>query len=432
MEQSLKRVLTKDCTQYENKVVTVKGWVKKIRQLGNIGFLLLRDRSGVLQCVLEKEWTKIKIETESVVEVTGEIVPSDKTEQGMELIVSNINILSAAASLPFEINKKSVNIGLDQLLNERVLSMRHERINSIFKIKSLFVRGFSEYLISEGFTQIFTPKIVSQGTEGGANVFTLDYFERKAYLAQSPQFYKQLMVGSGFERVFEVGAVYRAEEHNSSRHLNEYISLDVEVGFIESVQDVMELEQNLLKFIFSFVKSEAYRELAYFQTDIPKIDHIPKMTLYEAQDILLNVYKVESPEGDLNTEGEKRIGHYVKEKFGSDFVFIIHYPKETRPMYSMPSEIEPTLTESYDLLYKGSEITSGGQRIHNQEMLIQSFEQKGLNPQDFQSYIDAFAYGFPPHGGFAIGLERIIYKFLNLGNVREASAFPRDRDRLIP
>ena len=241
-----------------------------------------------------------------------------------------------------------------------------------------------------------------------------------------------MMVGAGFERVFEIAPVYRAEEHNSSRHLNEYTSLDVEMGFIENVEEVMEMEKQVLQYTFDYVKEHCQKQLDILKVEIPVINDIPQMTLAEAQQLLKKKYQKDSPEGDLNTEGEKCIGNYIKEKYGSDFVFITNYPRTTRPMYTMPNKENPVLTDSFDLLYKGSEITSGGQRIHRQAELIASFKEKGLNPDEFKAYIDSFAYAIPPHGGFGIGLERIIMKFLNLGNIREASAFPRDCDRIIP
>ena len=241
-----------------------------------------------------------------------------------------------------------------------------------------------------------------------------------------------MMVAGGLERVFEVAPVYRAEHHNSSRHLNEYISLDVELAFIEDFYEVMQLETDVLRYMFEKVKQNCVKELQLLQIEIPVITDIPKLTVTEAQTILQKEYRKESPIGDLDSEGEKLLGKYVKETYNSDFVFITHYPKETRPMYTMPNQENPSVTDSFDLLYKGLEITSGAQRIHNYAMLVRSFEEKGLHVTNFQSYIDTFRYGCPPHGGFAIGLERLVYKFLNLSNVREASAFPRDCTRLVP
>lgn len=432
MDSIMKRSLTKECTKQSGKVVLLQGWVKKIRHLGNVSFLLLRDRTGVIQCVLENELAGYKVDVESIVHVIGEIVETSKTELGVEVLAHEVKVINGAEPLPFEINKKKLQVGLDQLLNERVLSLRHERTAAIFKVKSTLVQSFSEVLIENDFTRIFTPKIVSQGAEGGANVFKLPYFQREAYLAQSPQFYKQMMVAGGLERVFEIAPVYRAEHHNSSRHLNEYISLDVELGFIHDFYEVMQLETDVLRYMFQQVAKKCEKELQLLQIEVPVITEIPKITLLEAQEILKSKYRKESPVEDLDTEGEKLLGKYVKEIYNSEFVFITHYPKEARPMYTMPNKENPSITDSFDLLYKGSEITSGAQRIHNHEMLLASFKEKGLHPEKFQSYLNTFRYGCPPHGGFGIGLERVVYKLLELTNVREASAFPRDCTRLIP
>ncbi|EOP09708.1 MULTISPECIES: aspartate--tRNA(Asn) ligase [Bacillus] len=432
MNSIMKRSLTKECTEQSGKVVLLQGWVKKIRHLGNVSFLLLRDRTGVIQCVLENELAGYKVDVESVVQVVGEIVETSKTELGVEVLAQEVKILNGAEQLPFEINKKKLQVGLDQLLNERVLSLRHERTAAIFKVKSTLVQSFSEFLIGNDFTRIFTPKIVSQGAEGGANVFKLPYFQKEAYLAQSPQFYKQMMVAGGLERVFEVAPVYRAEHHNSSRHLNEYISLDVELGFIRDFHEVMQLETDVLRYMFQQVAKNCEKELQLLQIEVPDITEIPKITLLEAQEILKSKYRKESPIGDLDTEGEKLLGKYVKETYNSEFVFITHYPKEARPMYTMPNNENSAITDSFDLLYKGLEITSGAQRIHHYDMLLASFKEKGLHPDTFQSYLNTFRYGCPPHGGFGIGLERVVYKLLELTNVREASAFPRDCTRLIP
>lgn len=430
MHTNLKRTLANECMKKVGETVKVQGWVKKVRHLGNISFLVLRERTGELQCVLEGELAGVIIETESVIEAIGEVVLTNKTGLGIELLLKSVKVINKNSLLPFEVNKKEVNIGLENLLNHRVLSLRHEKIASIFKIKSTLEEAFREYLMNMGFIRIFTPKIVSQGAEGGANVFKLNYFGKEAFLAQSPQFYKQMMVTSGLERVFEIGPVFRAEEHNSSRHLNEYTSLDLEMAFIEDYKELMELETQVIKFMFEKVKEKNENELKLLKIEVPTITDIPKLTLYEAREILKKRYKKEMPEGDLNTEGEKLIANYIKETTGSEFVFITEYPKENRPMYTMPAE--NGLTKSFDLLFKGLEITSGGERIHEYEMLVASFREQGLNEENFQNYLNTFKYGVPPHGGFAIGLERLTAKLLGLTNVREASAFPRDINRLTP
>lgn len=430
MHTNLKRTLANECMKKVGETVKVQGWVKKVRHLGNISFLVIRERTGELQCVLEGELAGVIIETESVIEAIGEVVSTNKTGLGIELLLKSVKVINKNSLLPFEVNKKEVNTGLENLLNHRVLSLRHEKIASIFKIKSTLEEAFREYLTNMGFIRIFTPKIVSQGAEGGANVFKLNYFGKEAFLAQSPQFYKQMMVASGLERVFEMGPVFRAEEHNSSRHLNEYISLDLEMAFIEDYEELMVLETEVIKFMFEKVKEKNENELKLLKIEVPTITDIPKLTLYEARELLKKCYKKEMPEGDLNTEGEKLIANYIKETTGSEFVFITEYPKENRPMYTMPAE--NGLTKSFDLLFKGLEITSGGERIHEYEMLVASFREQGLNEENFQNYLNTFKYGVPPHGGFAIGLERLTAKLLGLTNVREASAFPRDINRLTP
>ncbi|KOP83875.1 aspartyl-tRNA synthetase [Bacillus sp. FJAT-21945] len=430
MYTNLKRTLAKECVKKVGETVKVQGWVKKVRHLGNISFLVIRDRTGEIQCVLEGELAGFIVETESVIEAIGEVVSTNQTSLGVELLSKSVKVMNKNSLLPFEVNKKELKAGLENLLNHRVLSLRHEKIASIFKIKATLEEAFREYLTDLGFIRIFTPKIVSQGAEGGANVFTFNYFGKEAFLAQSPQFYKQMMVASGLERVFEIGAVYRAEEHNSSRHLNEYISLDVEMGFIEGFEELMELETEVLKYMFEKVKEKNENELNLLKIEVPIITEIPKLTVHDVSEILKKHYKKEMPEGDLNSEGEKLIAKYIKETTGSEFVFITEYPKENRPMYTMPSE--NGLTKSFDLLFKGLEITSGGERIHEYEMLVASFREKGLNEENFENYLNTFKYGVPPHGGFAIGLERLTARLLGLMNVREASAFPRDMNRLTP
>jgi len=242
-----------------------------------------------------------------------------------------------------------------------------------------------------------------------------------------------MLVGAGYERVFEVGPVYRAEEHNTTRHLNEYISLDLEMGFIESEQDVMQLEARLLKYMFEHLERACPKELVMYQAKVPRVsDEIPQLKLAEAQKILKQKFNKTTTDGDLDPEAERLLCKYAEEELGSELIFVTHYPLEKRPMYAMPDEEDPRLTNSFDLLYKGLEITTGGQRIHQYERLIESIRCWGLNPKDFEFYLEIFKYGMPPHGGFAIGAERLTMQLLGLSNVREASFFPRDRTRLMP
>ena len=428
----MKRILVKNIPNFIEKEIKIEGWLYRVRGLKSITFLLIRDRSGLVQCVIENNNIDLSsLKLESVVSIVGIVKKSNNSLNPFEILVESFEIISEAHELPIELNKKELDVNLDTILNNRAISIRHEKVNSIFKIQNIIVQSFREFLINKGFTEIFTPKIVAEGAEGGTEVFKVEYFEKTAYLAQSPQFYKQMMVGAGFERVFEVAHVYRAEQHNTSRHLNEYISMDLEIGFINNEFDIMNLEEDLIKFILKAIEVKGKEYLKILNVNIPKIDvSIPKIELNEAIEILKKVYGKGDLEGDLDPEGEKLICKYAKEKYGCDFIFLTNYPKRKRPMYTMPFEEQGT--RSFDLLFKGVEITTGGQRINDYNMLIKSIENKGLNPKDYESYTDIFRYGMPKHGGLAIGLERITTQLLNLENVREASLIPRDRTRITP
>lgn len=429
----MERIMINKLNEYINKSVNIKGWIHRVRKLKSITFLILRDRTGLVQCVLENNLIDVNsLKLESVVSINGVIRESKNNLNPFEISVESINIInSCKEELPIEINQNNLEVNLDTMLNNRVLSLRHEKINSIFKIQNLIVEGFKEFLRKEDFTEIFTPKLVAQGAEGGSDVFEVKYFENKAYLAQSPQFYKQMMVGAGFERVFEVGHVYRAEQHDTNRHLNEYISMDLEMGFIENEEELMDLEENLLKYILNKVAKEGEKYLKLINANIPNIKgKIPRMKLSEAINILEKNYNKKGLDWDLDPEGEKLICKYAKENLGCEFIFLTHYPRKKRPMYTMPcGEHE---THSFDLLFRGIEITTGGQRIHDYDMLIKNMEYKNLNPNNYESYTETFKYGMPAHGGLAIGLERITAKLLDLENIREATLITRDRHRLLP
>ncbi|MCB2358072.1 aspartate--tRNA(Asn) ligase [Clostridium estertheticum] len=429
----MKRFMINEIGNLIGEKIQIKGWVYRVRKLKAITFIIMRDRTGFVQCIAENKAIDMStIKLESVISIVGEVKEDKNTLNPYEIVIEEFEIInSVTEELPIEINKATLDINLDTMLDNRVLSLRHEKINSIFKIQNLIVQGFREFLSKEGFTEIFTPKIVAEGAEGGTEVFELKYFENKAYLAQSPQFYKQMMVGAGFERVFEVAHVYRAEEHNTSRHLNEYISMDCEMGFIEDEKDIMDLEENLIIFIINKISQEGEKYLKILNVDLPKLNtKIPRIKFSEALEILSTEYNKLDLDGDLDPDAEKLICKYSKEKLGCDFIFLTHYPRKKRPMYTMP--LGETETHSFDLLFRGVEITTGGQRIHDYNMLIENIKYKGLTPQVYHNYTSAFKYGMPPHGGLAIGLERITAQLLGLENVREASLFPRDRTRLAP
>lgn len=428
----MKRKLVNELENLIGENVVIEGWVHKIRKLKNITFIVLRDRTGLVQCVVENNVIELyEIKNESIIRVIGTVKKSNNKLNSFEVLGEKIEVINLVnEELPIEINKEELNINLDTMLNNRVLSLRHKKVNSIFKVQNSIVNGFREFLNKEDFTEINTPKIVFEGAEGGTEVFKVDYFENKAFLAQSPQFYKQMMVGAGFERVFEVGHAYRAEEHNTNRHLNEYISMDLEVGFIENEEEIMEIEENLLKYILNKVKSECEEELELLNVELPVIKEIPRIDFNEVLNLMKTKYNKTDLENDLDPESEKLICKYVEEKYESEFIFITNYPRSKRPMYTMPLGEEGT--HSFDLLFRGIEITTGGQRIHDYNMLVNNLIYKGVDPKDYESYLEAFKYGMPRHGGLAIGLERITAKILGLDNVREATLITRDRTRLIP
>lgn len=429
----MKRRLVSELNSCINNKVNIQGWIYKVRKLKSISFVILRDRSGLVQCIVDNSKIDISnIRLESVVSITGEVKESNNKLNFFEIVVEEIEVINNSINeLPIEINKESLECNLDTMLNNRVLSLRHPKVNAIFKVQNEIVNGFREFLNSEGFTEIRTPKIVKEGAEGGADLFEVKYFESKAYLATSPQFYKQMMVAAGFERVYEIGHAYRAEEHNTNRHLNEYVSMDLEMGFINDEKDIMNLEEQMLKYILNKLNINCKEYFELLEVSIPEIkESIPRVDFNEALNILKKEYNKSDLEGDLDPEGEKLIYKYIKEKYNSEFVFLTNYPRKKRPMYTMP--LGEKGTHSFDLLFKGIEITTGGQRIHEYEKLIENIKFKGFNSQEYDSYLDVFKYGMPKHGGLAIGLERITAKLLDLENVREATLFTRDRKRLIP
>ena len=421
---------------YVGKTVKMNGAVHNIRDMGEFAFVILRKAEGLVQCVYEEGKTEFDLKNlkeESAVEVTGVVALEERAPQGFELRLTGIRALSEPAeTMPIAINKWKMNTSLETRLSLRPVSLRNVRERAKFKIQEGIVRGFREFLSSQGFTEVHTPKIVSRGAEGGANVFKLNYFNKKAELGQSPQFYKQMMVGV-FDRVFEVAPVFRAEKHNTTRHLNEYIGLDFEMGYIDSFEDVMAMETGFLKYTMELLKSEYKKELDMLGIDLPSISQIPHVRFAEAKQLVSEKYnrKIRNP-FDLEPEEEVLIGRYFKEEYDSDFVFVTHYPSKKRPFYAMDDPEDTSVTLSFDLLYKGLEITTGGQRIHDYQMILEKMEKRGMDPEDIKDYLMIFKYGMPPHGGLGIGLERLTMRLLDEQNVRETSLFPRDVTRLEP
>lgn len=430
----MERVLCSSLQAHVGEEIILRGWVHRIRSMGKVRFILLRDRSGISQVFCGGLLAKDPdLAPESAVEVRGKVAPAPQTDLRCEVQAQEIRTLSSKPDvLPFEVNLPAVETGLENMLDHRVLSLRNPRTRAAFIVQSEILEGFRHFLRGEGFTEVQTPKIVATGTEGGAELFPVKYFDKAAFLAQSPQFYKQMLVGSGFEGVFEVGHVFRAERHNTSRHLNEFVSLDLEMGFIDGLEDLLRLEERLLGHILEHLATVCDRELDLLHACLPKIGSIPRLRISEIAEILWREYGKELPDGSLDTEGERLIGEYAEAKLGSQFVFATHYPATARPMYSLPDPKDPSVTHTFDLLWKGMEMNSGGMRISDHGQLTANMLKFGLDPKAFESYLEVFRYGMPTHGGFAIGLERLTVRALGLENIREASLFPRDRDRLIP
>jgi len=421
---------------FAEKEVRMEGTVHTVRDMGEVAFVIIRRAEGLFQCVYESGKMNVplaEIREECSVRVRGTVHPEERAPHGFEIRLSEIKIISSPAEpLPIPIGKQKMTASLETRLSLRPISLRNLRERARFKIQEGLVRGFREYLTSQGFTEIHTPKIVSRGAEGGANVFRLEYFGKHAELAQSPQFYKQMMVGV-FDRVFETGPVFRAEKHNTTRHLNEYTGLDFEMGFIDSFEEIMEMETGFLQYAMELLKKNYAAELSMLDVTVPDVTKIPRVRFDDAKVMVSEKYnrRIRNPY-DLEPEEEVLIGRYFKEECGSDFVFVTHYPSKKRPVYAMDDPSDEKFTLSFDLLFKGVEITTGGQRIHDYHMFLEKMKKRGMSPEGMDDYLSIFKYGMPPHGGLGIGLERLTMKLLDEQNVRETALFPRDVTRLEP
>ncbi|MCI8517181.1 MAG: aspartate--tRNA(Asn) ligase [Hungatella sp.] len=421
---------------YVGRSVTLNGAVHNIRHMGEVAFVILRKADGLVQCVYEKGKADLDIKElkeESAVEVTGTVAREERAPHGFEIRLEAVKVLSAPEEvLPIAVSKYKMHTSLEARLALRPVSLRNVGERAKFKIQEGIVRGFRDFLHSQGFTEIHTPKIVSRGAEGGSNVFRLDYFNKKAELGQSPQFYKQTMVGV-YDRVFEVAPVFRAEKHNTTRHLNEYVGLDFEMGYIDGFEDVMAMETGFLQYTMELLAREYRKELEILEVKLPDVGRIPAVRFDRAKELAAERYdrRIKNPY-DLEPEEEILIGRYFKEEYDSDFVFVTHYPSRKRPFYAMDDPADSKFTLSFDLLFRGMEVTTGGQRIHDYRELLAKMERRNMDPDDISSYLMIFKYGMPPHGGLGIGLERLTMRLLDESNVREASLFPRDVTRLVP
>ena len=420
----------------EGTTIILEGAVHSIRDMGEIAFVILRKREGLIQTVWEEGKTDMElseIREGDYIHVTGQIKDEERAPHGKEVRLSTIRHLShVSCPLPLPIDKWKLNTSLEAKLDRRSLSLRNIRERARFRIQEGIVRGFRDFLYEQGFTEIHTPKIGAKSAEGGANMFRLSYFHRPAVLQQSPQLYKQMMVGV-FDRVFETGPVFRAEKHNTRRHLNEYTSLDFEMGYIHSFLDICAMETGFLQYTMNLLEKEYSKELKLLNITLPDVEKIPHVRFDEAKRLVSEKYnrKIRNP-FDLEPEEEELIGKYFKEEYNADFVFVTHYPSKKRPFYAMDDPEDTRYTLSFDLLYHGLEITTGGQRIHDLSMLEEKIQEKGMTEEGLEQYLDAFRFGMPPHGGLGIGLERLTMQLLGEDNVREACLFPRDRSRLEP
>ena len=419
-----------------NQEAVVEGAVHSIRNMGDVAFVILRRREGLFQTVFENEQVNVSIhelKEAMTVRVRGILCEEERAPHGRELRIRHIDVLSCPAEpLPLAIDKWKMNTSLEAKLNYRSLSLRNIQERSKFKIQEALVRAFRDFLYGQGFTEIHTPKIGARGAEGGANMFKLSYFHKPAVLAQSPQFYKQMMVGV-FDRVFETGPVFRAEKHNTKRHLNEYTSLDFEMGYIDSFEEIMAMETGFLQYAMEVLKKDYAKELEILKVELPDVSRIPAVRFDKAKELVAGKYnrKIRNP-FDLEPEEEALIGQYFKEEYNADFVFVTHYPSKKRPFYAMDDPEDTRYTLSFDLLFHGLEITTGGQRIHDYDALRQKIADRAMEEEGMEQYLDTFKHGMPPHGGLGIGLERLTMQLLGEDNVRETCLFPRDLNRLEP
>jgi nondiscriminating aspartyl-tRNA synthetase len=435
----LKRIRTIEASAHTGERVRVEGWLHSLRQLGGVSFLVIRDGWGTLQVVAEtaSELTPLQDHeagVESVIAVEGLVVPMPQAPGGIELHDLRIEVITPVTEAPpVPLNKPRLAAHITTLLDHAVVTNRHPSRRAILRLGAGAMASFRATLTARDFTEIQTPKIVASATESGANVFKLDYFGRPAYLAQSPQFYKQIMVGV-FERVFEVGPVFRAEPHDTTRHINEYVSLDAEFGFIENHFTVMALLREVIAGMLKEFRERYTPEIDLLRVQLPDVlAEIPYIHFAEAQELIFRLHEVDvRGEPDLSPQDERWLGEWAQQEFGSDFLFVTGYPMVKRPFYTHPDPRRPAYSNSFDLLFRGTELVTGGQRLHRYADYLAALEKANLPLEPFESYLEAFRYGMPAHGGFAIGLERLLMQLTGVPNIRLATTFPRDLARLTP
>jgi nondiscriminating aspartyl-tRNA synthetase len=430
-----RRVLTADLPNHTGDEVRIEGWVQAVRKFGAVNFLVLRDRSGVAQVILEPgQLERLDgLQVETVVGVTGRVAEEERAMNGVEVRDAELEVITPVTEvLPFEINKRVLKPSLDVFLNHAPVGLRFPRKQATFRLYADLLAGYREYLQAREFVEIHTPKLSGSATEGGANLFSLDYFGKPAYLTQSPQLYKQIMVGV-FERVFEVGPAFRAEEHYTARHLNEYNSLDAEMGFIESVNDVLDVLIGVIEHMVVSMAERHPKDVQLLEMKMPAFGDVPRITFREAQQIILDRFGEDRfHEPDFSPQDERWVSEWALAEHGSDFCFVTHFPTAKRAFYTMPDPAAPEYSFGFDLLFRGQELVSGAQRVHRYEQLVEIMEGRGMSIEPFEGYLEAFKYGLPPHGGFAIGSERLLMRLVGAENIRETTLFPRDVNRLLP
>ncbi|HOJ97363.1 MAG TPA: aspartate--tRNA(Asn) ligase [Methanospirillum sp.] len=414
----------------------VVGWAHEIRDLGGLAFLLIRDRTGIIQVTIPKKKvapeiaeTIRAISRESVVRVSGTVKPEGKAPGGRELIPDAIEIVSLSASpLPLDVAEK-VPAELDTRLDNRFLDARRPRVSAIFKIRNAVQHAARTFFFDNGFIEINTSKIVAAATEGGTELFPIAYFEKEAFLNQSPQLYKQMMMAAGFEKVYEIGPIFRAEEHNTTKHLNEATSIDIEVSFTDHL-GVMQILEDLIRNIYQFVDntcSDAIADMGLDSFAVPE-KGFPRLPYSEAIEIAAAKSEEDIVYGDdIGTAAERAIGEEMGQMY-----FIVDWPTSIRPYYAMPYENDPEICKAFDMMHPRMELSSGAQRVHQHDLLVEQIAKKGLNPENFEFYLNPFRFGMPPHAGWGLGAERLVTTMLGLSNVREAVLFPRDRHRVVP
>lgn len=430
----MERTRTNEVPQHVGEKVLLRGWLHNRRVLSHVTFLIVRDGASTCQVVPAADAASLdELTPESVIEVEGYVVAEPRAPGGVEVREAHVRLLSPAASaLPINLFRPSIDAALPTILDHAAIALRHPRHRAAFVLMDATVGAYRAALHAEGFTEVFTPKIVATATEGGANCFSLDYFGQPAYLAQSPQLYKQMLVGV-FERVFEVAPVFRAEPHDTPRHLNEYVSLDAEMGFVTDHRDVMATLERTVRAMARAGAEHGAAEQAGARLPIEVPMKFPVVHFTEALDLLASEFGSEGlAEPDLAPAHERWLGDWALRTHRSDFLFVVGFPMQKRPFYTRPDPDRPTYSNSFDLLFRGLEIATGGQRLHRYEDYESAMRERQIDPASFAGYLEAFRYGMPPHGGFAIGLERWVRQLIGASNVRETTLFPRDLNRLLP